>query len=347
MKISSLHVLAISAVFFGFVSANACIIPPPPPPPCPSCPTNCVSIDFDDFYAGTLLGYTSDGGTSFQRYESATNSNIADGMGFTIEIHNNSGGAEVASLYDTDKRLFQTNDGATHYGDTEYTDVIGVVANSEGQYYGGTRDSDLEYRWNGGNVAYEHLGNALIIQEDVYTDHSAFTPDYLEDGHLRYVQGDYDRYQGKVPDDEAAGGYIQFGFETAMDSFGFTFADLDAGEDASITFFDTSGQSIEVGFEEFSSGLFQNRSQNTSGSVVWENNYANRIDAISVAELNQVMGSNLNNFSQVKFGLSNSGGITHINYCYSPVPEPSTYLAGSALLFMIGFHFSRSRKKRK
>jgi len=356
--------LAVIAAPFLFVNVLFGCHIPPNPPSCPQCPpgSTLVDIDFDDFLAGTLVG----GYSSLQRYSSASNSNLADGLGFSIDIGNNRGPVvnckevEVGALYDTDKREYftsKTGDGTATT--TVYTKTN--LANRNDDYVARAsagQDSDLEVtgyytssgeysRWSGGNMQNYNLGNALIIQENVDSDD-------VSTGHLDYVQGLGDpRNYNFAPDDDADGGFIQFEFESAMNGFGFTFADLDLSEICSsyITFFDTTGSSIQVSFADFSSGNFSNRgTSNTSGTVVWGDNKANRIDTITVAELNQVMGSSLNNISSVKFNLSGSGGITHINYCYqyAPVPEASTVVAGGMMVFLLGgLQLLRLRRKQR
>jgi len=353
--------MLVVATHFCYVSSVMGCHIPPSPPSCPECPpgSTLINIDFDDFLAGTLVG----GYSNLQRYTSANNDALAASLGFTIDIGNNNGPVinckevEVGALYDTDRREYYTNnpwDGGTTT--TWYNDTS--VTNRNDTYIGrgsSGQDTDLEVtnyysstgedsKWAGGNMQYYNLGNALIIQEHVDGDD-------VSQGHLDRVQGLGNPGNWEfAPDDDADGGFITFEFESAMNGFGFTFADLDCSEvySTNITFFDTTGESVQVSFAEFiNGGDFSNRgSANTSGTVVWGDNTANRIDTITVAELNQVMGTSLSNFSSVSFNLSGSGGITHINYCYSAVPEASTVMAGGMIVFLLG-GFQVMRKRRK
>ena len=351
-----LSVLFVSLMLFGASFAMACHIPPNPPD-CAACPegSTLIDIDFDDYYAGTLVGASTNlsNYSSLQGYTSANNSNIAEGMGFTITVGAECGDVGVATLYDTDRRIYTDSRGYT-------TTTYDKVTNRDDSYVARAasgEDPDLETTayytsqgeysaWSGGNVQYNTLGNALIIQEN-------FDCTNIYQGHLDLVQGQdtYDRCSGSLyaPDDEANGGYITLEFESAMSGFGFTFADLDWSEVCSttITFFDTTGASVEISLWEFQSGVFQDRgSNNTSGAVVWGDNKANRIDTLSVSEINSVMNTSLTNISSVKFHLSGSGGITNINYChYDAVPEASTVLGSFGLLGLLCLHFVRRRKK--
>jgi hypothetical protein len=351
---------ALSIVLLGILGipfAQACHIPPNPPS-CPSCPDGSalININFDDYYAGTLVG----GYDHLQLYTSDNNRNIADGMGFTIDINNNKG-PNVGALYDTDRRLYYDRYGnrTEDYSNVARRDDNWVARGETGEdpdletsayYSGGNEYSQWgnpgEYN---GNLQYNNIGNALIIQERV--DHND-----ISCGHLDQVQGrnetsssDRDQF---APDDDSNGGFIRFNFENAMSGFGFTFGDLDSGETSrtNITFFDSTGTSVEVSFDEFSSGVFADRgSNNTTGTVEWGDGHLNRIDTISVTELNQVMQTpvELLDISSVQFNLSGSGGIGSIHYCYSAVPEASTLLSGAGLLFVAGFFTIRRRRKNK
>ena len=311
-----------------------------------------VTVDFEDFYAGTLVGYSNTyQNTHLQRYTSDNNANLAPGTGFTVRIDNNCG-PDVGALYDTDRRTYLDY---KYYGASEtriYDKVDAVQSNSQGSAgYG--EDPDLEYDstggwsggWNGGNLKNERLGNALIIQEHA-------TWNNIADGHLYYTQGQhYEKYNKYAPDDSAYGGYMKFTFETDINSFGFDFIDLDcgycSGEHASITFYDfNTNRHVSVNFSEFSHGAFSNRDANVTGNVVWGDGKANRIDSISVAELNEVMGTNLTSFSAVKIRTSGSGAVAGIRYHYTPIPEASTVLAGGLIfLALAGIQVMRIRRR--
>jgi len=351
-----LSVALVSMLLVSIQSAIACHIPPNPPD-CPQCPpgSTLVDIDFDDYFAGTLVG----GDTSnsyydgLQLYTSDSNSSIYDGLGFTIDVGDQCGNAQVGTLYDTDRRIYTDKYGnaTTDYEKAVNRDDDWVARAARGE------DPDLETtgfydkpdewsQWSGGNMKRNTLGNALIIQEHLDCND-------VSEGHLDLVQGQSNASRDMfAPDDDAAGGYITFEFESAMNGFGFTFADLDWSEvcSTSVTFFDASGASTgEISFNEFQSGVFEDRgTNNTSGSVYWGDNKANRIDTLTVSELNNTMNTNLSNISTVKFHLSGSGGITHINYChYDAVPEASTLLGSFGLLGLLGLHITRRRKKLK
>ncbi len=353
-------ILLVATAFFGVSASVACHIPPNPPS-CPSCPegSSLIDIDFDDFYAGTIVGATSRDSRNdgLQRFTSAGNSAIEEGTGFTITVGSQPGECAVkaATLYDTDRRQYFDSRGNLT---TDYEKAVRRDENWVGRA-GSGEDSDLETtnrgsypneytEWSGGgNMAEYNLGNALILQQNLDCND-------IDEGHLDLVQGrDQSNYCDEIfaPNDYNSGGFIELSFESAMNGFGFTFADLDDDEISrtSITFFDTSGTSVTVTFDEFSTGVFEDRgSNNTSGKVDWGGTSANRIDTITVAELNNVMNTSLNDISKVNFYLQRSGGITHINYChYEAVPEASTTVAAFGLFGLLGFHFMRRRKKAK
>ncbi len=348
--------MAITAFALSISSLNAVIIN-----------SSSIEVDFDDFYSGTLLGYTNSS-VDRQLYSSSNSySPLGAGQGFTIQIDNNYG-PDVGALYDTDTRVYLDSSGneIIRYEDLPGHSPVATTAGrelgSEGDGNSG-EDTDLEFDrtngWYGGNLNDERQGNALVIQEhlgisDWYGSVSN-SPSALDHGHLYFTTGDHNwdtnnNWKKYAPDDDSNGGTICFDFETNLSSFGFNFVDLDRGEDASITFVDSLGSSATINLDEFSSssGDFFNRgSNNTSGTVVWGDGKANRVDAISVSELNSVLGTNLNNFEKVSFNLSGSGGISAIHYGYSAVPEPSTVFAGLGLFAFMGLHFFRSRRKSK
>ena len=336
LRFSSLSTCVLALLFCTF-STSAIVIS-----------NQTVTVDFDEYYAGTLLGYSDpSSNTHLQRYTSSANNDLSAGQGFELTVQSD-GGADVAALYDTDRRIYEkSNGGATLH----YHQVTSVRDNSEGDAAAG-EDSDLEIddgtdgEWEGGNLQNTRLGNALIIQEN-------FDSDDISQGHLDLVQGQDSNSNKRAPDDSGAGGYISFGFESSIYSFGFSWIDLDERINGvygtTITFVDTSGtvdQSVTVDFVEFESGVFQSRN-GVDQNVVWGDGHANNISSISVAELNNVMNTNLNSFDEVRFDLKGSGGIGHVTYSFSAVPEPSTYAFGAGMILLIGVHFWRNRKKAK
>jgi hypothetical protein len=225
-------------------------------------------------------------------------------------------------------------------------------------------DPDLEFDttggWEGGNLQGTRLDNALIIQEHTgiakWNGSVSSSPRAVDRGHLYFVQGEHNwgtnnNWQKYAPDDEARGGSINFNFETTIDNFGFDFIDLDRGENVSnttITFTDTVGNQSTISFDEFTSGGDFDQTGN-SGEVVWGDGTANRIDGISLDQINNFQssfgGNQLNNFDQVTINLNGSGGIATIRYnLMAPVPEASTVISASAIALLIGVHFYRRRK---
>lgn len=124
----------------------------------------------------------------------------------------------------------------------------------------GTRDSDLEDPWSGGNMSRSSvMGNIIIIQEN----------------DRGIADGIADR-----PDDEGRrpAGTLYLDFDQRMVSFGFDVLDMESGaaEATSVEFFLGETSLGSVSFTEFESGgAFD------SGAV-YGNNSANRIAAIGI-----------------------------------------------------------------
>lgn len=268
-----------------------------------------IEIDFNDFDSGTLVGFDSlTSRTYLQRYRSSNNSDLDPGQGFDLKVINPNNYDDAGSLYDTDRT--------------------------------GGEDPDLEFNFDGGNQVGIRQGNALIIQE-------SFDGNDIANGKLDLKYGQHQGSNTRAPDDEAGGGYLKFYFESGISEFGFTFIDLEeSAKDTIITFRDSNtGMSASVGFDEFVSGGLFDQTGVGAGQVVWGNNHANKINPISVADLNNVLGKNFTTFDQVKFRLKGSGGISNMYYnTGTPVPEASTLLGGAGVLLIIGFHFWRRRK---
>lgn len=325
-----------------------------------------VEVDFDDFYSGTLVGYENRR-VDRQLYSSSNAySPLDNGMGFDIHIDSN-GNCDVGTFYDTDRRLYDTssNGSSQSYYDLPGSSPVatdsGRLPGTEGQGAVG-EDPDLEYDttggWTEGNLQNQRQGNALIIQENFgiakWKGSVSNSPSAISRGHLYFTQGQHNwgtnnNWQKYAPDDNASGGSITFDFETNINSFGFNFIDLDGSEGATITFTDSTGITTTVGFDQFEAGgSFQQGAAGSTDEVVWQNGAANRINPISVADVNSTLNTNLSNFESVTINLTGSGGISQIRYGFStPVPEASTVASAAGIVLLIGFHFFRTYRKRK
>lgn len=175
----------------------------------------------------------------------------------------------------------------------------------------GTRDSDLEGPWSGGNLPVNtNLGNILIIQEN-----NVGTADGIAD----------------LPDDEGSrpAGSIFFDFATAIDSFGFDLIDVEgpseygANSGYFATFFGGGLELANIGFGE----LVDPSSSFYDSTIIFGDNNINRIAAFTSTDL----GIGL--FDRVEINFGGSAGIDNIVYNTVPVPAPSTVvllLAGLA-----------------
>ncbi len=294
-----LYILA-ALSFVGYQSSQAVIVN-----------GDAITIDFEDFESGTLLGYDDlNTNTHLQRYRSSNNSDLDPGQGFDLTINNPSNSKDAAALYDSNRS--------------------------------GGEDPDLEFDYKGGNQQGIKQGNVLIIQE-------SFDGNDISNGELDLAYGKHQSDSKRAPDDEANGGMIKFSFESNISQFGFTFIDLDESNmTTSITFRDTNtNTTAKITFNEFEkSGLFDQTGVG-AGQVVWGDRTANKVNPITVADLNNVLGKDFSSFNEVQFDLKGSGGISNVYYSTgTPVPEASTYIGGTGILLLIGFHFYRRRKQK-
>lgn len=221
-------------------------------------------------------------------WTSASNPNVASGEGFTITTTNNAG-PDWATLYDT-----------------ELT---------------GGEDDDLEgppgTNWAGGNLSSPQtsVGNVVIIQEQVSAAEQAA-------GQLALPSGQTSG-SNHAPDDDANGGTISFQFESPLESLGFIWVDLDAGQvpNYSIDFIDNaSGTSVSLPMAFFESPL----SGFYDATVDWADSHANLVDLITADALAAEFGVPITQFDQVDFNMSGSGGIAYLRYELVDAPEPGT-----------------------
>jgi len=190
----------------------------------------------------------------------------------------------------------------------------------------GTRDRDLEDPFTGGNIpSNTFLGNVLIIQENNWGS---------SDGVVNY------------PDDEGTrpAGSIFFDFDDPITEISFDLLDVEGpdefGDSAGYvaSFFDGSGVELaRVGFGEFitSSSLFYD------STVEYGNNSANRIQPITAANLSELTGDVIENFSRVEINFGGSAAIDNLVYTsfISPnqvIPEASSVLIWALLGLTVG-----------
>jgi hypothetical protein len=162
----------------------------------------------------------------------------------------------------------------------------------------GTADPDLEDAWNGGNLASATvLGNILIIQEN----NTGCGDDVCNS-----------------PDDEGnrPGGSFDIRLSSAISGFGFDLIDVESEtvEGGAITFYDGANSVTRTWVQLMAA----------DPSIVWGDNYANRIGVMQAASLG------LTQFDRIVIALGGSGGIDNLvlDDDFPPVPEP----AGAALV---------------
>ena len=189
-----------------------------------------------------------------------------------------------------------------------------------------TRDTDLQGpngssgSWARGNLSQssETLGNILILQE-VDRNFAGYT-----DGSQTAV---------KKPDDEGrrsggtnpGAGEITFNFNSQVNSFGFTLIDVEeTGEFNSETgffaMFSDGNKTTKVSFAD----LIDSNSIYYDPSIKFGNNSANRIEALTAAELG------LERIQYATINLGGSGGVGQLNV--TGVPSPTAAIAGVAIM---------------
>ena len=202
----------------------------------------------------------------------------------------------------------------------------------------GTRDRDLEGpngsggSWSRGNLkgSSADIGTILILQE-VDRNFSGYT-----DGSKTVVNRPDDegrRSGGTKP----GAGEIYFDFDQGANAFGFTLIDVEeTGEFNKETGFYATffggGQSTTVSFAD----LIDSSSNYYDPSVKFGNNSANRIQALTAAELG------LDRIERATINLGGSGGVGELKV--TGVPSPTSALAGAALMgVLLGRRGNRKR----
>lgn len=175
----------------------------------------------------------------------------------------------------------------------------------------GTRDSDLEDPWKGGNIPSNTvLGNMLIIQENQI--------DRNEDGILDF------------PDDEGGrpAGSLYFDFEDMITSFGFDLIDVETPEIGNdrgyVATFHKEGVEVgKVGFGDFIDPL----SSFYDPTVAYGDNFANTITPITALQL----GVDGFDFIEVNFG----GSAAIDNIRFTPAIPPTVTVASPNVIWLL------------
>eukprot|EP00752_Nemacystus_decipiens_P013763 g12216.t1 len=200
----------------------------------------------------------------------------------------------------------------------------------------GTRDRDLEGpngvggSWSKGNLqgTTEEIGTILILQEVDRNFAGYSSPGVVS------KPDDEGRRSGGT---QAGAGEIYFDFGAGINAFGFTLIDVEeTGEFNNETgFFATffgGGQSTTVSFAD----LIDSNSNYYDPSVQFGNNSANRIEALTAAELG------LDRIERATINLGGSGGVGDLKV--TGVPSPTAGLAGVALMgVLLGRRGNRKR----
>jgi hypothetical protein len=205
--------------------------------------------------------------------------------------------------------------GATFTADNVSTGPDDAVAFNSA--LGTSADPDLLEPWDTGNLVGANLHNMLIIQEN---------------------------FNGPADDEGSQpAGSITITFNQTYDTFGLDLVDIESNAEAAtyrMEFYNGINLVDTVGFADLTDVADTNGYYQTGGSgvITWGNNSANRVDAISLSDFDQV---------QIYFG--GSGAIDNLEFSDGPgtedpeVPEPATMaLLG---LGLAGFA-ARSRKRR-
>ncbi|MGF1453437.1 MAG: hypothetical protein ACFB21_15350 [Opitutales bacterium] len=128
------------------------------------------------------------------------------------------------------------------------------------------------------------------------------------------------------PDDEEEGFELVLDFETPVQEFGFSIADLNTGEAGSVTFKDSaasSNNSQTIAFTEFEDSA----SPYFRSGVDFGNHHANQIAPIDADDLI------VDQFDVVTFNFSSSGATGEINF--TSVPEPASMTAVFGLIAFV------------
>lgn len=191
----------------------------------------------------------------------------------------------------------------------------------------GTRDRDLQGpngsggSWSKGNLkgsSADAVGTILIIQE-INNSFAGYT--------------DASKTVVKKPDDEGrrsggsqpGAGEITFDFERGVDAFGFTLIDVEETgefnkETGFFALFEGGGETVKVSFAD----LIDSNSVYYDPTIKFGNNSANRIEALTAAELG------LEKIERATINLGGSGGVGNLNV--TGVPTPTAAIAGLAVI---------------
>ncbi|MEM7366707.1 MAG: PEP-CTERM sorting domain-containing protein, partial [Pseudomonadota bacterium] len=180
----------------------------------------------------------------------------------------------------------------------------------------GTRDSDLEDAWSGGNIdSNEVLGMLLIIQENSVDNNG----DGIMDN----------------PDDEGSrpAGSLIFDFDMSILEIGFDLVDIEDvdNEPGKVVTVRTADNQIgELTFEDLAM---------MDSTIQFGDNSANRISLLSAVDFGLAEDSV---FNSVEFELGGSGALDNI--VYTAVPEPSVLALFGMGLAAVGLARRRQRK---
>lgn len=190
----------------------------------------------------------------------------------------------------------------------------------------GTRDRDLQGpnggsgKWSKGNLknSKDTLGNILILQE-VDTNFAGYT-----DGSKTVVNRPDDEGR-RTGGTQTGAGEITFDFHRHVDSFGFTLVDVEEtgefnNETGFFAVFSDGNKSTKVSFAD----LIDKNSIYYDPSVKFGNNSANRIEAITAAELG------LERIERATLNFGGSAGVGELKV--RGVPSPTAAIAGVALM---------------
>jgi len=177
----------------------------------------------------------------------------------------------------------------------------------------GTADPDLESPFAGGNIMNLDMGTVLILAEN-----NTGAGDGVLDN----------------PDDEASrpvAGSITFSFAAALEQFAFDIIDIEGvvERNSSLDFFSEGSLVGSVSFTEFT----DNTSAFYNSSVVFGNNFANRIAPITSAQLGST-------FDTVVLNAGGSLAIDRIDAVEFEIPAPGS-------LALLGFGIGVASRRRR
>jgi len=155
--------------------------------------------------------------------------------------------------------------------------------------------------WSGGNLAPNTvLGNIIVIEENDFN-----------------LDGDNFVTTPAAPDDEGSrpAGSIFLEFGNCIEEFGMDMIDVEDPENAVINsayiaFFNNNDELARVEFEEF----VDNTSMFFDPTVAFVNHYANRINPITLDELEAFTGDIIFGFNKIELNLGGSGGFDNLSY---------------------------------